>query len=418
MRKRASQETPRVEDGRRARISVESERVAALEAQQEKRAQSSNRRRVAALAAIAAVILFITFILPEGMLGGISGIDSFTVFSERVVDNVGRLVAVLANTNTGGNYALVVCRYTAAFLMGAALGSCGAVYQGSFRNPLASPSTLGVVAGCLLGAVLYYLFMYDGWIEASLASATTTLNLLSGLNPLEYVWVVYGRAICAVLGGFAVVGTALLIARAMGGAAVTGVVLVVVGQVLMMVADSSVDLVRYYLETSGDIMRATLVQLAEVAPFSTIVTFLDLALVGIPIVIGLVVLLLLRNRMNVLTFSDAEARSLGVDIGRFRTGVVLLCTAITGVAVGFCGPVGMVGFVAPHVARRIVSPDFRYMLPASLLIGAIFLVIAEALTMQTEIGADQGVNLITTVLGCIVFLVVAFKSRGGTNAWR
>lgn len=145
---------------------------------------------------------------------------------------------------------------------------------------------------------------------------------------------------------------------------------------------------------------------------------MDLALVAVPLIAGLVALLLLRNRMNVLSFTDEEARSFGVDVGRFRIVVVLICTAITGISVGCCGPIGLVGFVAPHVARRFVSTDFRHLLPASLLVGAIFLVVAENLTMQAEIGADQGVNLITTTLGCIVFLIVAFRSRGGTRAWR
>ena len=417
MRRRAPQEPRQVEAGKQTRITLESEQIAELEAKRVQREQSSGRR-IAALGIIAAIILMISWILPEGMLASTTTIDGLAAFIERITDNIGRLFAVLANTHTGGNYALVFCRYTAAFLTGAALGSCGAIYQGAFRNPLASPSTLGVVAGCLLGSVLFYLFLYDGWIEASLASVGTLFDLLDNLSPLEYVWVVYGRAICAVLGGFAVVGTALLVARAMGGGSLTGIVLVVVGQVLTLVADSVVDLVRYYLESTGDYLRATLVQISEIAPFSTIVSFADLALVAVPLVIGLAALLLLRNRMNILSFTDEEARSLGVDIGRFRAGVVLLCTAVTGISVGFCGPIGLVGFVAPHVARRFVSSDFRWLLPASLLVGAIFLVVAEMLVMQTEIGSDQGVNLITTTLGCIVFLIVAYRSKGGTRAWR
>ena len=418
MGKRKTQEYRNVPRDKKTRVTVRSERAAALEAHQEQQKRSVNRRRIAALGIVAVLILLISFILPESMLSRNSGVHGLSSFVASVTENVNRLVAVLANTHRGGNYYLVVCRYTAAFLMGAVLGSCGAIYQGAFRNPLASPSTLGVVAGCLLGSVLYYLFLYDGWLDASLASSSMIFDILNDLNPLEYVWVVYGRAICAVLGGFAVVGIALLVARAMGGGAMTGIVLVVVGQVFTLVADSAVDMVRYYLETTGQIMRSTLVQVAEVAPFSTVISFVDLALVAVPLVVLLVALLLLRNRMNVLSFTDAEARSLGVDIGRFRTLVVLLCTAATGIAVGFCGPIGLVGFVAPHVARRFVSSDFRFLLPASLLVGSIFLVVAEMLTYQTEIGADQGVNLITTTLGCIVFLIVAFRSRGGTRAWK
>lgn len=417
MARRTPKQLHELEEEKQTRVTIEHEHTAAQQVQQSSRERFKNRRRVAVLGLVSLVVLLVSVILPENMLADYSTIKDFPTFIDRVMRNVNFLFAVLTNAPTGGNYVVVICRYVAAFLMGAVLGTCGAIYQGSFRNPLASPSTLGVVSGCLLGSVVFYLFLYEGWLDVAYSSTATLLDLLEGLNPLEYFWVIYGRAICAILGGFAVVGIALIVAKVMGGAAMTGIVLVVVGQVFTMVADSAVDMVRYYLESTGQNLRATLVQLSEVAPFSTIVTFTDLAFVGVPLVVTLVALFLMRNRMNVLAFTDEEAHAMGVDAGRFRTLVVLLCTAATGIAVGFCGPVGFVGFVAPHVARRIVSPDFRYLLPASLFIGALFLVIAVQVTNQVAIGADQGVNLITTTLGCIVFLIVAFRNRGGAHAW-
>lgn len=401
----------------RTEVSVEGSRAAALQEAEERHEQSRGRRNVAILVAVSAVVLLVAWVLPEGMGRQSTDVTSLSVFLERLTANFGNLAAVFANTHTAGNYEMVVCRYAAAFVTGAVLGSCGAVYQTSFRNPLASPSTLGVVSGCLLGSVAFFLFLYDGWVQASLNSLTTALSMLDGLNPLQVFWVVYGRSVCAVLGGFAVVGIALAVARIMGGGSLNNIVLVVFGSVFALVADSFVDTVRYYLESSGQVERATLVQLAEGAPFANITNFANLAMVAVPLVAGLIVLLLMRTRMNVLGFSDEEAQSMGVDITRYRTGVVLLCTAITGISVGFCGPISFVGFLCPHIARRLVPVDMRYQLPASMFIGATFLTIALAATYQMDIGAFQGVNLITTSLGCVVFLIVAFRSRGGTRAW-
>ncbi|MDO4502823.1 MAG: iron ABC transporter permease [Coriobacteriia bacterium] len=407
----------KVDQQKQTRVTVEGASAAALEEQEKKRQGMIGRRWVAGLAVFSLAVLCFAFIFPEGLMRESNTVTDFNAFTERVMANISNVVGAIANTHTSGNYALIMSRYLAAFVTGAVLGTCGAVYQGAFRNPLASPSTLGVVSGCLLGSVIFYLFLFEGWIQASLTSVSFITDALEDLNFLEYIWVVYGRSICAVLGGFAVVGTALMVSRALGGGALGSIVLVVIGQVFTLVADSVIDTVRYYLEATGEITRATLVQLAEASPFSVIMGFADLFMVCIPLFAGLIVLLALRNRMDVLSFTDEEARTLGVDVGRFRTVVVLLCTAVTGITVGFCGPIGFVGFVAPHIARRLVGSSFRYLLPASLFTGAIFLVVALCVVNQLDIAGGQGVNLVTTSLGCVVFLLIAFRNRGGARAW-
>ena len=376
------------------------------------------KRNIGIIAALALLILFAAMLLPANLFKTYNSIDTAGKFIEQFMTNVNDFSATLANTGTGGFYDITICRYVAAFIAGALLGTCGCVFQGTFRNPLASPSTLGVVSGALMGSVLFYLFLQPDLFDAATLTISQAMEVYGSLNPLAFAWAVYGRAICAIIGGLAVVGVALLLARFMGNGAAGNIVLVVIGQVFAISITSVVDTIRYYYEATGQLAIANQVAMADAAPFELITGFPQLAFTCIPLVAGLVALNLLRGKLNALSFSDEEARSMGVDVARFRTGIVVLCTVLIGICVAFCGPIVFVGFVSPHVARKVVGSDFRFLLPASMLIGSIFLTVVFFIVSQFDIDMQQGINLITSAVGCIAFLTVAFTSRGGAHAWR
>lgn len=391
----------------------------AAESAEDYKKQLARFHRTIAIVGVAAVLILLAAILsPTGLFKNYSTIDTGVGFLDQLMTNVRDFTATLAGTGTGGFYVMTIGRYVTAFVAGAALGICGAVYQGSFRNPLASPSTLGVVSGCEMGAVVFFLALSPDLLASSVGNISQVADALAGMNPLEWVWAVYGRVICAVIGGLVVVGTALLCSRLMGSGNVSNVVLVVIGQVFTLVIASVVDTLRYYYTRSGNLDLANLIQIAESSPFDNVLNFTDMAIVCIPITFGVVLLLLFRSRLNALAFGDDEARALGVNVDALRCGVVVLCTVVTGIAVGFCGPVVFVGFVAPHVARRAVGSDFRFLVPVSMFVGAIFLTLALFVTNQFDIDLQQGVNLITSIIGCVVFLIVVFTNKGGTHAWR
>ncbi len=376
------------------------------------------RRRVGLITILALTLLLAGMLLPAGMFKNYTSIDSFAKFLDQLLTNVRDFFAVLANTHTGGFYGMTICRYLAAFIAGALLGCCGAVFQGTFRNPLASPSTLGVVSGALAGSVIYYLALQPQLLDASAVSISQAMELYASLNPLEFAWAVYGRAICAIAGGMIVVGVALLVSRFVGSGATGNVVLVVIGQVFTITIASVVDTVRYYYEAGNDADIANQIAIAEAAPFQDVTSFPELIFVCLPLIAGMIALLLLRGRLNALSFTDDEAKSMGIDVARLRTGVIVLCTVLIGITVAFCGPIVFVGFVSPHVARRVVGSDFRFLLPASLLVGAIFLTVTFFTVSQFDIDMQQGVNLITSIIGCIVFIIVAATGKGGAHAWR
>lgn len=107
---------------------------------------------------------------------------------------------------------------------------------------------------------------------------------------------------------------------------------------------------------------------------------------------------------------------MGISTTRTRNLMVAACTVMTALVVSFCGPIGFVGFMVPHIARMIVGPDFRYLLPSCALLGAILVCVVHSLTMLGIPGMAQGsTGIFTSILGCIAFVVVAIRQRGSSN---
>ena len=138
-------------------------------------------------------------------------------------------------------------------------------------------------------------------------------------------------------------------------------------------------------------------------------------IIGIPIIACLVVVLALRNKLNLLAFNEEEARSMGISTTRLRTALVACCTLLTAVVVAFCGSIGFVGFLIPHLARRLVGPDFKYLLPASGLLGALFMIVVYFAYSNVTVPSGS-ISMITTTLGVIAFIIVLFRQRQTGNA--
>ncbi len=375
-------------------------------------------RKLSVMGVISLVILVLAMFLPAGLFLSDAGEFSLAKLFAQTASNIKDSAAVFVGSGASGMYSAIISQYIAAFLAGGALGLVGAVFQGAFKNPLASPSTLGVISGCLFGALVYCLFLMPDMIGAGTTSMSEISNSFANLSSIEYIWVAYGKSICALIGGLVVAIVALGVSRLAGSGIAGCVVLVVVGQVFTLVLGTFSSTLRYYFEASGDVLRADLMESAQASAFTMFISLADLAFFALPLVLFMVVLLAMRNQMNVLAFSDDEAKTLGVDVGKFRGIVVLICTLCVGLVVGCCGPIAFVGFISPHVARRIVGPNFSVLMPASLFVGASFLVLVAFLGNQIDIDMDQGLNLISTSIGCLVFLIVAFRGRGGVYAFK
>jgi iron complex transport system permease protein len=269
-------------------------------------------------------------------------------------------------------------RVIAGILVGASLASAGVVYQGLFRNPLVSPDILGVSAGAGLGAVL--------GIFLSLP-----LVAIQGL---------------AFIGGLATVSLVYVIARAVRGRDPT-LVLVLGGVVVGALAGAAISLLKILADPYDQLPAITFWLLGSLA--STRGAEITGALPAV--LIGLIPLILLRWRINVLSLGDEEARSLGVEAGRIRAVVIAAATLITASVVAISGVIGWVGLMVPHMARLLVGPRFDRLLPAAILLGAAFMIGVDTLA-RSAARIEIPLGVLTAVIGGPVFVwLLAYNRR-------
>lgn len=266
-------------------------------------------------------------------------------------------------------------RLVAAIMVGAALAAAGATYQAMFRNPLVSPDILGVSAGAGLGAVL-------GLYLSLPLAAVQLLAFLGGLMAVGFVYVIslssrrYDPVLILVLAGVAI--STLL------GAGIS---------LLKILADPYTELPSITFWLLGGLSLVSYQELFNALPF---------------MMLGLLPLFLLRWRINLLSLSEPEAQTLGVNTQRLRLGLIVCATLMTAAAVSFTGIIGWVGLIIPHMARLVVGPDFARLLPTSLLMGAIFLVLTDSLARNVAY-MELPLGVVTALIGAPFFLYLLLR---------
>jgi iron complex transport system permease protein len=261
-------------------------------------------------------------------------------------------------------------RVLAALLVGAALAAAGTAYQGMFRNPLVSPDILGVSSGAALGAV---------------AAIFLSLNI-------------FGTQMLAFAGGLAAVGLVYGVGSRLRGHDPL-LALVLTGVVIGTLLGSAIALLKYLADPYNQLPAITywlLGSLASVSPR-------DLAVSAPLALVGLVPMLLLRWRMNLLALPDDEARALGVDVRRLRTLVVTCATLMTASVVAISGIIGWVGLLIPHAARLVIGPDVGRLLPLAMLMGAGFMLAVDTLC-RTLASIEVPPGVLTALIGTPFFL--------------
>jgi iron complex transport system permease protein len=270
-------------------------------------------------------------------------------------------------------------RVFAAVLVGAALAGAGAAYQTLFRNPLVSPDILGVSTGAGLGAVL--------GIFLSLP--------------------VVGIQLSAFATGLATVGLVYAIASMVHGREPI-LVLVLAGVVVGSLAGAAISLMKILADPYDQLPAIVFWLLGSFSAIRKGEVWAAAPLVAL----GLVPLLLLRWRINVLSLGDEEARALGVEAGRLRFAVVTAATLMTASVVAISGVIGWVGLVIPHIARMLVGPSFDRLLPTAMLIGAGYLLLVDTIA-RTMAAIEVPIGILTAIIGAPFFLWLLARGREG-----
>ncbi len=330
-------------------------------------------RPALALAALAVTLL-------AAMVAGVA-LGAVPVAPADVIGAIGR---ALRGATSGLADTLIIDvrlpRVVLAALVGAALGGAGALYQALFRNPLADPYILGISSGAGLGAM-----------AAIVATA--------GATALRFAAVPLSAFVGATLTMLLVVrlathrgrldATSLLLA----GVALS-YTLAAVTSFLMVVAREQMAAIVYWM--MGGFSAASWPYVAMVAPM---------------FVAGIVLPLLSTRELNLMLLGDERAGHLGLSVERFKLLTLASASLLTAAAVSVAGLIGFVGLMTPHMVRLVLGPDHRTLLPASLLGGAIVLVLADLVARTIIAPIEIPVGIVTAVLGGPFFIWLLVRGR-------
>ena len=186
--------------------------------------------------------------------------------------------------------------------------------------------------------------------------------------------------------------------------------LVLVGIVIQALFQAFVGCAKYMADPYSQLPEITFWLMGSLST----VNFDDIALVVVPLVAGLAVLVVLRWRINVLSMGEEEASALGVNTRSLRLVIIACATLVTGSAISIAGQVGWIGLVVPHLARMLVGPNYRYLMPASLLLGGSFLLVVDDVA-RTMMQAEIPLGILTAVIGAPLFVFLLIRVRRGQS---
>lgn len=265
-----------------------------------------------------------------------------------------------------------------AMLVGAALSVSGASFQGMFRNPLVSPDILGVSAAAGFGAALAIL----------ISGNTATIQLFAFI--------------------FGLVGVIMAYALSRVHKSTPILMLVLSGVVVSSLFSALISIAKYVADPFDKLPAITFWMMGSLSAIS----LKDLITVVPAIALGIIGLLMVRWRLNVLAMGDEEARSMGVKTEMLKGLVVFCATVVTASSVCVSGMIGWVGLVIPHVCRMIVGPDHKVLLPTTLSVGASYLLIIDNIS-RTAISAEIPLGILTAIIGAPFFGFLIRKTKGG-----
>ncbi|MBO4921508.1 MAG: iron ABC transporter permease [Lachnospiraceae bacterium] len=260
-------------------------------------------------------------------------------------------------------------------LCGAGLSLAGCCFQGFFSNPLATPDTMGVAGGASFGAALGLLLGFD----------------MIGVQILSF---------CMGL-------TAVFFTKAAASGREHGpAVLVISGIMVGALFSALVSLVKFLADSESQLPAITYWLMGSLGGTG----YKKLALGAPIIIIGIIIIFLLRWRINLLALSEDELIASGTNVKLLRSLVVICATAMTASVISMCGQVGWVGLIVPHMCRLIWGQDNAKLIPASISIGASFMVVVDTLARSIS-AAEIPVSILTAIVGAPFFISLLNSKR-------
>lgn len=267
-------------------------------------------------------------------------------------------------------------RVLTAFIVGGGLTAAGIAFQALFSNPLATPDILGVTSAASLGAVLGIILSLGTMGIQVLAMVFGLLSILITIN---------------------------LVKRD----ETSMIMLVLAGIIVSSLANALASLLKYTADPMDKLPQITYWLMGSFGRTS----YKNLALAGPLILISIFVIYKMRWSLNLLSLSEDEARSLGINVKKTRLIFILAATLITASSVSICGQIGWIGLIIPHLVRLMVGSNNLYTLPLGISFGAGFMVLIEALSRTVSV-IELPISILTAIIGAPIFIILMRRSGG------
>ena len=270
-------------------------------------------------------------------------------------------------------------RILGAFVVGSSLAMAGVAFQSIFKNPLVSSDLLGVSNGAGFGAALAI--------------------LISGVGVVTQIF--------AFIFGIISVSITYMLSKAYKSGGI--LVLVLSGVAISAFFSALVSAIKFVADPNDKLPEIVYWLMGSLAS----VTVDKLIMILVPVALGMIILFALRWNMNLLAMGDEEAQSLGINPSRVRLLIIIGCTLLTSAAVSISGIIGWIGLVIPHMARMVVGSDNRILIPASLSLGASFLLLIDNIS-RALISIEIPIGVLTAIIGVPIFL---YLLKRGYSEW-
>lgn len=271
-------------------------------------------------------------------------------------------------------------RIITGLVVGAGLSAAGLSFQGVFSNPLATPDILGVSSASSLGAVIGILLSFS------------TLSI---------------QALALVFG---LIGVVLTLYIGKTRTKSSTIMLILAGLVVSSLTNALSSLLKYTADPTDKLPAISYWLMGSFARSS----YKNLMLSAPLIIFGIILIRLLIFKLNIMSLSEDEAKSLGVNVKKTRLIFIFASTLITASSISMCGQVGWIGLIIPHMARMMVGANNTHTLPISLSLGASLMVLIEALSRTVSV-IELPISVLTAIIGAPIFISLIRKTGGGFN---
>ena len=268
-------------------------------------------------------------------------------------------------------------RIILACLVGGCLSVAGACYQGSFQNPMASPDLLGATSGAAFGAALAIL---NG-------ASSSVISISAFVFSLITVFVVF------------------IMGQKIPGKKVVNLILA--GIMVSSLFSAGTSFIKLVADPTNQLPSITYWLMGSLSGAQN----KEVAFVAIPMLAGLIPLFAIRWRINILTLNDEESHAMGVNSNLIRLIVILAATLITAASVSISGMIGWVGLVIPHMCRKIMGNNYKYLLPSSLIFGATFMLFVDNVS-RNLLATEIPIGILTAFIGAPFFGYLIFMKEG------